>query len=785
MLLLREFFPRDFDVVPGTLRKSSEPSVRIIADLSSGPDLPDPIGVFPGRNLTMTRFVRLYGLVLLAVVISGTQVLGQDLKSKLRVAATSQSDQELARIEAASPRSEEAALSRVARGYARLQAKDFQGALAMLDDAMIMRQSQLGDYGLYYRAQALEGLSRASEAEQLYIRLANSYPNSLLARSARLAAAGAAMQRGAYESVITYVSKLTANNDGTALKFLADAQEKLGRKDDAAATWKKIYFDAPQYPEASDVGNRLVQLGAQAASATATPAQLKARADKLYHSGLWVIAGQAYEQLARQFPAAAESAVYLRGGISYYKAKTYQQALSMLANVRSRTPREQADAIYYRGMSYRALKQEAQLLQSIQELRRVAPGSAQLGNLLYAMGNIYEESQPATAATYYEQVFKEAPRAEQADEAHFWRAWRAHEAKDYAKSSALLIEHVAEYGEVTDNRGKAAFWGALDAERSGDRGRALTMYRALLPRYGAGWYGYNAERHIVELTHLGIKEVPAESDAVLSRAVAKLLVNNPVVETMDPADQERLDKADSLMAINLAQAALSELEAARAKAQGSPIINLRIAQIYRARNENVSAVNVLKRAYPNYGQALPEEMPRAAWDVFYPLGWWSNIKEEAQRKRLDPYLVAGLIRQETIFNPKAVSRANAIGLMQLLPSTGRSVAKRYSLGGGSISTADLLNPLLNIQLGTAYVADLMQEFGRFEYVAAAYNGGPSRVARWLKELPAGEIEEWVDSIPLSETRAYVQGVYRNARQYKRIYDEQGRFKPEVGRELAK
>ena len=306
------------------------------------------------------------------------------------------------------------------------------------------------------------------------------------------------------------------------------------------------------------------------------------------------------------------------------------------------------------------------------------------------------------------------------------------------------------------------------------------MYKALLLRYGAGWYGYNAERHIAELTRAGVKEMAAESNAALSRAVAKLQINPLIVETMNPADAERLEKAHSLTLINQAQSALNELEAARNRAANSPRINLQIAQIYRSRNENVSAVNVLKRAYPDYGQALLSEMPRGAWDVFYPLGWWSTIKEEAKRNNIDPYLITGLIRQETIFNPQAVSRANAIGLMQLLPSTGRSVAKRYSLGGGAISSTDLFNPILNIQLGTAYVAEQVRSFGRFEYVAAAYNGGPSRVARWLNELPAGEIEEWVDSIPLSETRAYVQGVYRNARQYKRLYDEQGKFRPEVG-----
>jgi len=211
----------------------------------------------------------------------------------------------------------------------------------------------------------------------------------------------------------------------------------------------------------------------------------------------------------------------------------------------------------------------------------------------------------------------------------------------------------------------------------------------------------------------------------------------------------------------------------------SPIVNLRIAQIYRLRNEPTAAINALKRAYPDYGQTLPEEMPREAWSIFYPLNYWSAIKEQAKLRQLNPYFVAGLIRQETIFNPQARSRANAIGLMQLLPSTGQFVARKYSVGGGRVSVADLYNPMINLQLGTGYLQQLVGEFGRLEYVAAAYNGGPSRVARWVRQSPSAEIEDWVESIPLSETRLYVQGVYRNMRHYQRLYDDQGQFKSNV------
>lgn len=704
----------------------------------------------------------------------------ESVRARLRSAATASNEAELQKIETSAPRTEEAALAKLLRGYLRLQAKDYNSAIALLDDATIGRFSKLGDYALYYRGQALQSVGRNEEAEREFSKLAVTYPNSLFARAAALQSAGSAILRGAYQEAIKNLAELTATNDGTALKLKADALEKLGRNDEAIAVLRKIYFDAPQSAEASTVANRLTALGVASPSAGASLPMLRARADKLYQANLYVLAAQAYEQISRQFPDKADSEVLLRAGISYYKAKSYQQALNALSLVRSRTPKELVEATYYRGMSYRALRQEGAALQAAADLRKAAPGSDKLGSLLYELGRIYETSQPAQAATYYEQVIREAPKSDSADEAHFWLAWRAHEAGDKARSSKMLIEHVALYGDVTDNRGKAAFWGARDSELSGDKERALVMYQALLPRYGAGWYGYNSDRRIAQLKAAGVKEFNTETDQTLKQAVANLQTNPPVVETMKPEQSPLLDKADQLLTIALQQSALNELEEARNATPTSPRINLRIAQIYRSRNENVSAVNVLKRAYPDYGQALINEMPRAAWDVFYPLNYWALIKQEAGRHKIDPYLIAGLIRQESVFNPQARSRANALGLMQIIPSTGRTVARQYGVGGGAFTPADLYNPAINIPIGTAYVAQLLGQFGRFEYVAASYNGGPTRVARWLRELPTSEIEDWVDAIPISETRLYVQGVYRNARQYQRLYDEQGRFKPGVG-----
>lgn len=696
-------------------------------------------------------------------------------RTQLRAAVKSESEAELQRVETAFPRTEEAALAHLLRGYLRLQAKDYNAAATLLADEAINQRSALGDYALYHRGQALQGAGRNEEAEREFRRLAQSYPTSLLARSAALQAAGSAMLRQNYQAAIKDLAPLTEANDGTALKLKADALEKLGQKDEAIAALRKIYFDAPQAAEAGLAADRLTALGSSITPADA--AQQRARADKLYQANLYVLAGQAYDQLARQFPTAASDEVSLRAGVSYYKAKSYQQAVDALSPLRARTPKDLAEACYHLGEAQRALRREGPMLQALADLRRAAPENPRTGVLLYDIALFYDKSDRDTqAAAYYQQVVRDFPRSEYADEAQFWLAWRAHQAKDYSNSSRLLVEHLADYGDVTDNRGKAAFWSALDSERAGEKAQALTLYRGLLRRYGAGWYGYNAERHIAQLEKAGVKAQEPKPDSALARAVAKLQDNPPVVETIKPADRERVEKAEQLGLIALHQTALNELEAARANAPNSPIINLRIAQIYRVSGDNVAAINTLKRAYPDYGQALPQEMTREAWEIFYPLNWWSTIQQEARRHNLDPYLVTGLIRQESVFNPQARSRANAHGLMQFIPLTARAVARKYSVGRGTVSVADLYNPILNIQLGTAYLSQLIERFGRFEYVAAAYNGGETRVARWLRELPATDLEDWVESIPLSETRSYVSGVYRNARQYQRLYDEQGRFK---------
>jgi soluble lytic murein transglycosylase len=169
-----------------------------------------------------------------------------------------------------------------------------------------------------------------------------------------------------------------------------------------------------------------------------------------------------------------------------------------------------------------------------------------------------------------------------------------------------------------------------------------------------------------------------------------------------------------------------------------------------------------------YAASAPiKSVPLAYWRILFPEPWWSTITAEAAKNNLDPYLVASLIRQESEFNPSAISNKSAYGLMQLLPSVGKSLAREE--GMSHFETFQLLDPATNIRLGTRYLRKTLDRFGGVtEYALAAYNAGDSRVDDWEAAGPYQGIDEFVESIPFSETRDYVESILRNAETYREI-----------------
>jgi len=153
--------------------------------------------------------------------------------------------------------------------------------------------------------------------------------------------------------------------------------------------------------------------------------------------------------------------------------------------------------------------------------------------------------------------------------------------------------------------------------------------------------------------------------------------------------------------------------------------------------------------------------------IIFPLDYWPLIRTYAAAHDLDPYLIAALIAQESTFTAEIRSAANAVGLMQIIPDTGRRIAR--TLGIRRFSASMLTQPEVNVRIGTKYFKDLITRFGSAHYALAGYNAGPERVAEWIAKAPGLPADEFIDNIPFPETQSYVKRVLGTAEDYRRLY----------------
>lgn len=686
----------------------------------------------------------------------------------------------LTRIEAEYPDSKAAGLARLLRAQIKLKANDATTAAALLDSSMIRTHTSLADYALLLRARALEQSARLTEARAAYEQLARDYPTSLRARDAQLRDAELLIKENQAAAAPLFLKKLTEANDAAALLLAAKAYAQSSDQTRALAAYRRIYFYAPASIESLEAASAITRFNSTLAPASADEAIT--RAEKLYAARRYTEAVNVYAEAFARFPNVAKPEAQLHRGISATNAKRTADAVAAFNSVPVSAGELRAQALYYLAQAYANARQWDAARTTLDELRRAFPQSSWTPRAFTNTGLIAAGAKNMADASYFFRTAVDAyPGRAEVAQAQFELAWAAHGAKNYQESSRLLTEHLAQYADKnTDNRGRAGYWAARDSERAGKISDARALYQAMQARYDANWYGYLAKQRLNAISNNGGAPSPNKfsPDSSVNRAVANLQTVTTADETAPPDADERLTKADQLSNIGFDDYALEELNAVAPLAPDSPRINLAIARILRTRNDNVGALNALKKSYPDYSQMKPQELTRDEWDVFYPLAYWNIITEQARLRRLDPHQVAGLIRQETVFDPRARSSASAYGLMQLLVPTATILARRYGIDR-AITVESLFEPRLNVQLGTAYMRDQLDKFGRIEYVAAAYNAGPNRVVQWRATLPL-EIDEWAEAIPFKETRGYVQGVVRNRLQYERLYDDNGQFRAEVG-----
>ncbi len=651
------------------------------------------------------------------------------------------------------------ALAWLVAGYAHVLDRDFSKAIDPLNRAK-PHAGDLGDYVAYYLGTSYMQTGRIPEALSNLANFAQAHPDSLLARDAAVSYADALLleNQGAEAATVLEPIRLPTRSD---LEFaLGRAYAAAGQNSKAAETLANIYYTMPTCVEADAAFAALNKLPNVPAP---TPAQLKTRADALMTKKRYSDAAEAYRTLADQAGPEVKPTLQLSYVEALHRSGRNRDAKLALALVGNTTGDVNAHRLYLLGQVAFAENDNPTFYRTVDELRQSQPTSPWLEQALLSAANlhlVHHEYDQALDA--YREAQQRFPSGARASYVHWKAAWLTLRQGRNDDAKKLFEEQIALYATGAETPA-ALYWRARLAEEDNQPGMARAFYQKLSDRYRNFYYA--------ELARQRLKQLPPATDAaaefpVLDR-VPPLDSTGKVQDSEPPADELHFQKAQLLANGGLVDFAVRELQAAAA-ADGGSWGPSETAQLYDETGHYDQAIEVMKHSAPNYFALDIPDLPRKYWEALFPKAFWTDLKRNAAANGLDPYLVASLIRQESEFNPNAISRANAVGLMQLLPKTGKLVAHQVALK--HYNPSQLYTPPVNLELGTRYFRGMVDKFGgSFEYALAAYNAGSDRVEEWLTQGKYRDPQEFVESIPFTETREYVQAILRNANVYKQLY----------------
>jgi soluble lytic murein transglycosylase len=653
------------------------------------------------------------------------------------------------------------ALAWLVLGYAHVLDRDYAKAIEPLSRAKI-HAGDLGDYVAYYLGISYLQTGHNAEALANLADFAKAHPDSLLVRDAQVSYADALLLEGQAGEAATLLEKIRVPTRSDLEFALGRAYAASGQTAKAAETLANIYYTMPGAAEADAAFAELKKLPS-APSPTIT--QLGTRAEGLISRKRYAEAADEYRSLANTVSLDDRPRMQLALADALHRSGKNRDAKLVLTSLGNVTGELNAQRLYLLGQVAWAANDNDTFYRTVGELRQAEPTSSWLEQALLSAANLHlvhhEYDQALDSFREAQQRFPNGPRASYVHWKAAWLTLRQGRNEDAKKA---FEEQIALYPTGAETPA-ALYWRARLAEEDNQFVMARAFYEKLSDRYRNFYYA--------ELARQRMKHLPATTDAAavtpyaLLDHVPPLNDSGKIVEMEPPADELRVQKAQLLGNGGLVDFAVRELQAAAATTGGS-WAPAETAQLYVETGHYDRAIEYMKHSAPNYFALDIPDLPRKYWEALFPKPYWTDLKRSSATNGLDPYLVASLIRQESEFNPNAVSRANAVGLMQLLPKTGKAVAKEVKLK--RYNASQLYTPAVNMQLGTRYFRGMVDKFGgSFEYALAAYNAGSDRVDEWLAQGKYRDPEEFVESIPFTETREYVQAILRNASVYKQLY----------------
>ncbi|MGH9374645.1 MAG: transglycosylase SLT domain-containing protein [Terriglobia bacterium] len=681
----------------------------------------------------------------------------------------------LRRYARAAPGREARGLAYFALGYREYEARLYEPAAVDLLRAAETR-CLLADYAEYYEALTDQTLNRNSNAAAVLEDFSSRYPHSPLELQAVNLLARLLIQQGHPQRAIqTLRAEPKALHHPSSLLLLAKAYDEAQDLAEAAKLAEQIYYEYPTAPEAHEAGAELaklqLRLGPQYPAVS--DGVKNERAKVLFVHGDARDALIEYSNLLLNEPESPfRSEWQLDRTRCLLRLGRYSDAVNALQSSLRENPMMDAERLALLVDANGRAGDEPSMLKALEELYKSSPHSPFYGRALaYAGGYFARQGFWQTAAQYYQPLAHGFPGASYAEEASWRAAWYGVLAGKTSEARAAMIAYLKNYPS-SERAPAALYWLGWIDEREGSFAEVSALEGNL--RFANSYYGFKARGLLAELARASAdSEHSAPPPAAAPLALPVTLPSIPV-PPLKLLKQDGLTTADLLLApaatlsaLGLKTLANGCADAIAANHRDNPEVFLAQASLLAADGNVSAALFAAKNAVPHYENYPFDALPERVWNLLYPRRYWPLVRRYARANHLDPYLVMGVIRQESAFNPRATSSAEARGLMQMMPQTiERGVRGRWRRRR---VVRLLYSPRYNIRVSCRYLRDLFRMFGGNEAEAlAAYNAGDTRVKQWLANGNLRDPAMFPESIPFMDTRAYVESILRDAAIYRAL-----------------
>lgn len=438
-------------------------------------------------------------------------------------------------------------------------------------------------------------------------------------------------------------------------------------------------------------------------------------------------------------------------------------------------PEKAARARFYLGQSLLRL---GAVDEGVTALRKVAddlPNSDLAARALLRAGRRLEaDNRFKESGDLYEQAAKALPSSAASQEAQaqliFTLMMRG--AAPEALQSAIALA-----GGEADGRwkGLALLWASKGLAKAGDRAQATALLARAAELDTDGFGGLRARAILDGDTRgvqgasnldLGVLQPSADDLAGLDGWLSGRGIDAATLER-EQANEPAYQRAALLYRVGMPEWAAWEIQELATRWEADPARLYGLARFVSDRGDIPLSMRMALAAQKAAGGSLASQ-PRLLQRLIYPLPYADLIAAQAKQRGVDPLLFAGLIRQESTFNPRARSSANALGLSQVVPATGQGIAS--ALGRPAINNEDLYRPVVAIEFGVFYLGRQLGQYDNRIYPAlAAYNAGGGNVNGWVAEFGGEDPDIFMELIPFAETSYYVRIVYENYQHYRRLY----------------